>query len=250
MFFLLLPFMFNPIGLASKWLPTIYLATWPIIIHTLGRGPLLTHAIVTIIFILACDVTRELMLKIVGFDLISLPAGIGVLAALMTERGFSFLSALTPVFNSLVTVSEPVFLILESFIVLHFIRTVNRWMSDISNRRQQDSDDLSAWEPPLTTGAFFARILVVLIAIAGYIFTYEIIHQSKTLLSITDNEAELNHFNNAIAMLVTLQIISFFATLYKDEGIVSESSMVVLAASIPIFIASWYYNSLKGSTSW
>lgn len=67
MLLLLLPLLFNPVGQLIKWLPAAYLAIWPIIIQTLGRETLITHALVLILFILTCDISRQLMFRLVSF---------------------------------------------------------------------------------------------------------------------------------------------------------------------------------------
>lgn len=66
MLLFLLSLLFNPFGLIANWLPALYLAVWPIIIQTLGREALITHAIVLILFILTCDISRQVMLKLVS----------------------------------------------------------------------------------------------------------------------------------------------------------------------------------------
>lgn len=247
MIFLLLPFIFNPFSFAIRWLPALYLAAWPIIIQTLGRDALITHAIVLILFILVCDITRETMLKLIGIDLISLPTGVALLAVLLTEKGFTFLSMITPIFSGLLVLAEPIFLFIETFIIMEMIRNFNRWISSLSNIRDENSQDLSSWEPPLTRASITVRFVVVLIAIASYIATYMIIQESKALLGHDVKEVPIQ-FNHAIAMLVTLQLISLSATIYKEEGILSETAIVALVASVPIFIASWSYYHLKATS--
>lgn len=77
--------------------------------------------------------------------------------------------------------------------------------------------------------------------------TYLIIQESKALLG-SDGDIPV-HFNHAIALLVTLQIVAFSTTIYKEGGVLSESALVALVASIPIFIAAWSYYHLKVSIS-
>lgn len=66
MLLLLLPLLFNPVGLLVEWLPAAYLAVWPIIIQTMGRETLSTHTLVLIIFILTRDSSRHLMYNLVS----------------------------------------------------------------------------------------------------------------------------------------------------------------------------------------
>lgn len=67
MLFFLLPFLFNPFNLISRWLPVIYLASWPIIVQTLGQETLIAHTVLLIAFILTCDITKKLMLNLVKY---------------------------------------------------------------------------------------------------------------------------------------------------------------------------------------
>lgn len=68
MLLFLLPLIFSPFGLAVSWLPTLYLALWPLIIQTLGRDTLVTHSLVLILFILTCDIVRQTMLRYVSIQ--------------------------------------------------------------------------------------------------------------------------------------------------------------------------------------
>lgn len=183
------------------------------------------------------------MLYQIGFDLISLPAGIALLAALVTDNGTLFLSYISPLFSGLLVIVEPFFLIMELYLVIDMIRTFNQWLSEKSNLRDEESHDLSTWDPPLARESIVARFFVILITILSYIGVYIIIQESKHLLTLEDNIPV--HFNHAIAALVTLQLIAFSATVYKEEGILSESALVALVAAIPILIASWSYHNLK-----
>lgn len=63
---LLNPFIFSPLSLFVKWLPALYLAAWPVIIQTLGREALITHALVVILFIITCDIARQTTMKLVS----------------------------------------------------------------------------------------------------------------------------------------------------------------------------------------
>jgi len=240
---------FNPISyLIIRWLPALYLATWPIIVQTLGREALILHAIVLILFIMTCDITRQLMLRLIGFDLISLPAGMALLAVLMSDKGASFLSFLLPLINWSLTIIEPLFIILETVIVMEITSAFNKWISRMSNIRDENSMDLSSWDPPLTRGSIVTRILVIFITIASYSGAYMIIQESKSLLSsdLGLNEQDVPiQFNQAIAILVTLQVVAFSATIYKESGILSQTAMVTLVASVPIFISVWSYYHLK-----
>lgn len=115
-------------------------------------------------------------------------------------------------------------------------------MTNLANIRDEDSHDLSSWEPPLATGSIVARIFVILITILSYIGVYMIIQESKSLLGQADNVP--SNFSNAMNALITLQIIALTTTIYKEEGILSESAMIALLASIPILVASWSYSNL------
>lgn len=243
MLLFLLPLLFNPFSMIVNWLPGLYLAAWPIIIQTLGRETLVTHALVLILFILTCDITRQMMLKTIGFDLLSFPLGIALLLALTTGKGATFLSLIKPIFGGLLVIVEPAFLVIEIYLFMDMLKSFNRWISTLANVRDDDSQDLSSWEPPLTRGAVIARIFIILITIFSYIGVYLIIQESKSLLG-TGSDIPVN-FNHAIAALVTLQVLAFSATIYKEEGVLSESALVALLASIPIFIASWSYYHLK-----
>lgn len=253
MIFLLLPLIFNPLSFfIVRWLPALYLAAWPIIIQTLGREALLLHAIVLILFILTCDITRQIMLKLIGFDLISLPAGIALLAVLMSDKGTSLLSLILPIFGWAITIIEPIFILIETVIVLEIINAFNKWISRLSNLRDDNSRDLSSWDPPLTRGSIIMRFVVILITISSYLAAYMIIQESKALLfdelKLSEQEVPIQ-FHYAIAMLVTLQLIAFSATIYKESGILSETAMVALAASVPIYISVWSFYHLKTATA-
>lgn len=50
----------------SNWLPFLYLASWPIIAHTLGPDALLNHALITMLFIATTDIARQFMLNLVS----------------------------------------------------------------------------------------------------------------------------------------------------------------------------------------
>ena len=252
MLLLLLPVLFNPLSfLIVRWLPALYLAAWPIIIQTLGREALLLHAVVLIIFILTCDITRGAMIKLVGFDLISLPAGIAMLAFLMSNKGASILALILPIFGWTVTITEPILILLETFIIMEMVQNFNKWISHLSNQREDDSHDLSSWEPRLSREAIMMRFAVILITICCYIGAYSIVRQSKSLLQNDLGLGEQDipvQFHYAIAALVTLQLIAFSATIYKESGILSETAMVAFTASVPIFIAAWSFYHLKKST--
>lgn len=138
---------------------------------------------------------------------------------------------------------EPLFLIIELYLVMDMVKRFNKWMSEKANVRDEDSHDLSTWEPPLARESIVARFFVILITLLSYIGVYIIIQESKVFLGTGDDVPI--HFNQAIAALVTLQLIAFSATVYKEEGILSESALVALVASIPILIASWSYYHLK-----
>jgi hypothetical protein len=248
MFFFLLTLIFNPFGIMIRWLPALYLAAWPIIIQTLGQDALLLHAVLLIIFILTCDITREFTLRLIGFDLISLPAGVLFLALLLSKGGATVLSYVVPIFGTLLLAVDPIILFLESVVLLDMLRAFNRWISKLSNVRDEDSNDLSTWEPPLTRGSIVMRFVIILITVAGYLGTYMIVHEAKQLLGVDDPTVPI-HFNQAISLLVTLQLIALSSTIYKEAGVLSESAMVALAASVPIFIASWSYYHMKTTTA-
>lgn len=243
MLFFLLSILFNPFGVAVSWLPALYLAIWPIIIQTLGRETLITNAIVLILFILTCDTSRQFMLNLIGFDLISLPLGIALLLALTTENGAFFLSVIRPLFGGLLTMVEPIFLVFEAYLFIDMISSFNKWIAEKSHIRDEDSS-LASWEPPLSTISILVRIFVILMTILSYLAVYTIVQESKALLTLVGGEIPVN-FNHTIAALVTLQLIAVSATIYKEEGILSESAMIALLASIPIFIASWSFYNLK-----
>lgn len=243
MLIFLLPFLFSPFNILASWIPTLYLAVWPILIKTAGRDTLISHALVLILFILTCDITRQTMIRIIGFDLISLPVGIALLAALITEKGTLFLSLINPLFSALIVVVEPIFLIIELCLVMDMIRKFNKWMSEKANVRDEESHDLSTWDPPLARESIVARFFVILITIVSYIGVYIVIQESKSLLELGGDVPV--QFNHAIAALVTLQLIAFSATIFKEEGILSESALAAFVASIPILIASWSYYHLK-----
>lgn len=244
MLFLLLTLLINPFSFIVRWLPALYLAAWPIIIQTLGQDALLLHAVILILFILTCDITRQLMLHLIGFDLFSLPAGVLLLAMLLSDKGATLLSIIIPASGTLLVIVEPIFLILETYIIMEMLRSLNRWISHMSNIRDEDSNDLSNWEPPLTRGSIIMRFVVLLLTLASYLATYMIVQESKQLLGVDEKVFPIQ-FNHAIALLVTLQLISVTTTVYKENGILSESAMVCLTAAVPIFIASWSYYHMK-----
>lgn len=247
MLFFLLPILFNPFGIVVNWLPALYLAIWPIIVQTLGRETLLTHAIVLILFILTCDMSRQFMLKLIGFDLISLPLGVALLLALTTEKGSLFLSLIRPVFSGTLSLVEPAFLILEAYIFMDIIGSFNRWISECSHTREEDSS-LANWEPPLATTSIIARVAIILTTILAYLGVYMILEESKVLLDLAEGSGTVINFSHTIAALITLQLIALSATIYKEEGVISESAMIALLAALPIFIACWSYNNLKVTT--
>lgn len=213
-----------------------------------GHDYFMYHVTIVIMFYLTKEMVRELMLKFVGFDAISLMAGLGMVYILNQNRQSLFFGAVTPLISGLLYIVEPIFLIIETIIIMEMLRKFNKWIADLSNIRDEDSHDLSSWDPPLTRGSILARVVVILITIACYIGTYMIVRDSKTLLGVDDKQIPIQ-FNHAIALLVTLQVISFFATIYKEDGILSETACVALTAAVPIFIASWSYNSLKEAKS-
>lgn len=226
----MIPFILNPF----RWAIYSYLAAWPIIIQILGHQTLSAHATILTLFLLACD--------------LSLALGFALLALFLTTKGAAFLSMISPIFNLLLNVAEPMFLFIETIIVVDIVRSFNRWISRQSNIRDEDSQDLSNWEPPLTRGSLLTRISVVLLALASYVGTYFIIQEAKQWLDATGLDVPIQ-FNHAIAMLVTLQLVAFTATIYKEEGILSETAIIALTAAIPIFIASWSYHNMKTSSS-
>jgi len=162
---------------------------------------------------------------------------------LISNKGSQFLSLVNPIFSTMLVFMEPFFLMIEVYIAIDMIKSFNKWISTHANVRDEASQDLSNWEPPLTRTSLLVRTFVVLISIFSYIATYVLIQESKFLLSVAD-QVPIN-FNHAFAALVTLQVIAFSATIYKDEGILSESAMVALLAAVPIFIASWSYHNLR-----
>lgn len=273
MLLFLLPLILNPFGLAVSWLPTLYLALWPLIIQTLGRDALVTHSLVLIMFILTCDIVRQTMFRYVsidsyrhiskflrwqtltniispmkiGFDLISFPVGIAFLAMLLTQEGSILLSLIKPLYDGALSIVEPLFLLLEIYLAMDLIKKFNSWISQQSNIRNEDSHDLSSWEPPLAVSSILARTVVILISLFSYVGVYLIIQESKSLIGNTDDVP--CNFSHAIAALVTLQLIALTVTIYKDEGIISESAMIALAATVPILIASWSYSNLLESHS-
>lgn len=252
MILFLLPLLLNPFSILLNSVPTIYFALWPVILHTLGRDALLQHALVSILFILCCDITRQSALKFVGMDLISVPIGMAMLAGLTTNKGCYLLSLIQPIFSTCLVVVEPVFLVIEALIVLRLIKEFNKWLSQMANVHDEDSLDLSHWEPPLTRGSIVTRTFMIIIFLASYLCAYLVVQDAKAFLIPTSelNNSELNSdvpiiFSHAIAALVTLQLLAFCATMTKDEGIISESGMIVLVASLPIFLAAWSYHQLK-----
>lgn len=165
----------------------------------------------------------------------------------MTDRGYFILTLLKPVFSGLITLAEPLFLGLEVYLMVEFIRRINRWIPASANARDENSQDLSTWEPPLSSQAIITRLFVLVITIASYFGVYMIIQEAKMLLG-PSHDIPVN-FNHAISALVTLQLIAFAATIYKEEGILSESALICLLASVPILVAAWSYNHLKESTN-
>lgn len=250
MLLFLLPLIFNPFSFIVRWLPALYLAAWPIIIQTLGQDALVLHAILLVVFILTCDITREFMLKLIGIDLISMPVGVLFLALLLSKGGTTVLSYIVPIFGTLLVIVEPVILLLETLIVMDILKVFNRWISKLSNVRDDDSSDLSRWEPPLTRGSIVMRFVVILITVASYLGSYMVIQEAKQLLGADDQTIPI-HFHHAISLLVTLQLIALTSTIYKEAGVLSESAMVALTASVPIFIASWsfYHIQTKAASS-
>lgn len=123
------------------------------------------------------------------------------------------------------------------------IRKFSKWISKRANIRDEEAHDLSTWDPPLARSSIVARFFIILITIASYAGTYYFIYKSRLYLSSTGDSHPLN-FNHAIAALVTLQLISASATIYKEDGVISESALVCLAAAGPILIASWSYEQM------
>lgn len=193
------------------------------------------------------QLTRIFKLQI-GFDLISLPLGVAVIIGLLTEKGKLFLQIIQPIFNGAITLAEPLFLLVEIYLVLDMIGRFNRWIAHMSNIRDENSTDISNWDPPLTRAAIIARIVVIILTFISYLGAFLVVQEGKVLLESTGSDIPLN-FNHAIAALVTLQLIALTATIYKEEGIVSESAMVSLVATIPIFVASWSFYHLRGKNS-
>lgn len=154
------------------------------------------------------------------------------------------MTLLRPFLEVILTSIEPVFLLIEIYIVMDMIKTFNRWISRKANVRDEEAHDLSTWDPPLATSSIIARTFVILLTISSYVGVYYIINQSKILIDSSGQSVVPLNFNHAIAALVTLQLIAAAATIYKDDGIISESALVCLAASIPILIASWSFNEL------
>ena len=62
----LLTILFIPFGFAFSWVPTLYLTLWPVIMRTVGRETLVTHALILILFILFSDMSRQVILKLVS----------------------------------------------------------------------------------------------------------------------------------------------------------------------------------------
>lgn len=90
------------------------------------------------------------------------------------------------------------------------------------------------------------RAFVILLTLFSYVGVYVIIQESKNLLSYPNTEDNVPQtFNHAIAALVTLQLIALSMTIYKEEGILSESAMISFLAAVPIFIASLSYYHAK-----
>lgn len=163
-----------------------------------------------------------------------------------TDKGAALLSLVRPVFGSLLTTIEPLFLLLELYVFLGLIKSLNRWLSKLANVRDEGSQDLSNWEPPLTRVSLTMRAFVILLTLFSYVGVYVIIQESKNLLSYPNTEDNVPQtFNHAIAALVTLQLIALSMTIYKEEGILSESAMISFLAAVPIFIASLSYYHAK-----
>lgn len=187
------------------------------------------------------------MLKLIGFDLLSLPVGLAlIIMATGTESGTLILSIVTPVFSTLLSVVEPLFLFLEIYLVLDMIKSFSKWISHHANIHDTESQDLDQWEPPLTRTSITVRALVIILTILSYLGVYLVIQESKNLLNL--GESVPIQFNQAIAALVTLQLIALSATIYREEGILSQSALVCLASSLPIFIAAWSYYHLTETT--
>lgn len=141
---------------------------------------------------------------------------------------------------------EPLFLLLELYVFVGMIRSFNRWLTKLANVRDEESQDLSNWEPPLTRSSIIVRAFVILMTLLSYAGVFAIIQQSKSFLAQAIGEEEIPvTFNHAIAALVTLQLIAISLTIYKEDGILSESAMIALLASVPIFVASLSYYHAK-----
>lgn len=182
----------------------------------------------------------------IGFDLISLPAGLLLVFALTsTYYGNSLLSIVNPLFSGTLSIIEPMFLLLEVYLVLDMVKSLNKWIASKANNVDDDPHDLSRWEPPLARSSIAIRILIIVITIASYFAAYWIVQESRLLLKSEDHVPV--QFNQAIAALVTLQLIALSTTIYKEEGVISESALVTLVASLPILIASWSYFHLSES---
>lgn len=124
------------------------------------------------------------------------------------------------------------------------VKSFNTWIAKLSNIRDEDSADISNWDQPLSRGAVVARTFVIALTFSSYIASFWIIQEGRNLLELDGINTPIN-FSHAIAALVTLQLIALTTTIYKEEGIISESAMVTLVASVPIFIASWSFYNLS-----
>lgn len=171
--------------------------------------------------------------------------------SLTTDKGTLLLSIIGPIFSTLLTLVEPLFLYIEAYMFIEMIKSFNKWISEKANVREDDIHDLSNWEPPLARTSIIARIAVIFLTILSYIAVFMVLQESRSYVNLaSDNTNAPVNFQHAIAGLVTLQLIAASATIYKEEGILSESALIALLASVPIYIASWsYYHLLKENSA-
>lgn len=183
---LLLPLLFNPLSLFVNWFSLLYLISWPVIVQTFGSETLLTHALISILYIVVTDLSRQFMLKTLGFDIVSFPLGVAFLIGLLSEPGSQFMSLATPIFNSLIWLAEPVFLVVEVCIVIDITKRLNQWLGEKANKLEENSRDLFS-ERELTSGAFVWRAVIIILTLASYRASFLIIQEAKALVSQHDN---------------------------------------------------------------
>lgn len=201
--------------------------------------------IILIIQILTIVFCYESRIKQIGFDFVSVPVGLAVLSGLNTKLGASILTLSKPLYNGILIAMKPTLILIEIYFVLEILRKFNRWLSKKANARDHLAHDISSWDPPLARDALCARIGVIVLMIASYIGSYLLLEKSQLTLTQFPAAGSIPIiFEQAKVLLITLQALAILTTLFKDEGIISESAMICLVSSICILVASYHQSQV------